>query len=346
MMKRTILLLILIILCFSALFSCQEEIQKDTASATSDTILSNSEHSEIVSNNSMPNSVDESTVTDESDNDTSVESSDVSDETSDDVSDDSSDDNSSTDDKNLVPEKNIIANPLLFLDTSDYFRDKAYITCAFNKEGIYTTYEFPYNDKHLLDYIEQYGVTVESSIIDTSKTFTFYDKNGKSFDTACGEITCYGEIIIGEVHVCADIQADIPTDSRRFLGTYSGVDIFPEELEYGDNSVTVDLDCDGDNEIIRWTFEKDEEYSSEDNYYYYTLEAVVDGKTVSISDNYDWAPTKRRDFEIFIADVDMDGNYEVIEYVRAASRFNNVFIHEIENDKCELVHYYTLTPEP
>ena len=327
-MKRTILLLISIILCFSVLFSCQEEQQNDTsildnASATSNTIISDSGYSETVINNSLPNDDDESTYTD-----------------------DTSDDNSSTDDKNPVPSKNIIANPLLFLDTSDNFRDKAYIICAFNAEGIYTTYEFPYNDKHLLDYIIEYDVTVESSIIDTSKTFTFYDKNGKSFDTACGEITCYGEELLGEVHVCADIQAVIPTDSRRFLGTYSGVDIFPEALEYGDNSVTVDLNCDGDNEIIRWTFEKDEEYSSEDNYYYYTLEAVVDGKIISISDNYDWVPAKRRDFEIFIADVDMDGNYEVIEYVRAASRFNNVYIYKIENDKCELMHFYIITTEP
>ncbi len=358
-MKRLLLLVLTLLMGISmlvvSLTACDVNTDSDSTEVSS--FNTESGNSEVISENDTESDFDISgavsqtvsdesseAVTDESDNDTSVESSDVSDETSDDVS----DDNSSTDGKNPVPEKNIIANPLLFLDTSDYFRDKAYIICAFNEDGIYTTYEFPYNDKHLLDYLEdeEYGVTVESNIIETSKTFTFYDRYGSFFEADCDTIRCYSEPIICEVHVRADIQADIPTDSRRFLGTYSGVDIFPEALEYGDNSVTVDLDRDGDNEIIRWTFEKAEGDWGTNNYYYYTLEAVVGGKTVSIADNYDWVPTKRRDFEIFIADVDMDGNYEVIEYVRAASRFNNVYIYEIENDNCELVHFYTMTPEP
>ena len=226
-----------------------------------------------------------------------------------------------------APTEDIEAVPILFLDTSDHRHNQAYIICAVNENGLYTTQEFRYNDKHLLEHMHEQGVQVETNIIDTAQTFEFFDKNGEVFSTSCGEVQCYGEEILDEVHVCTKVQADIPTDSRRFLGTYSGVDIFPEALEYGDNSVIVDLDCDGDNEIIRWSFKKDEEYTSWDNYYYYTLEAVIDGKTVYISDNYDWVPTKRRDLEIFIADIDMDGNYEVIEYVKAASRFNNIYIY-------------------
>ena len=245
-----------------------------------------------------------------------------------------------------APTEDIEAVPILFLDTSDHRHNQAYIICAVNENGLYTTQEFRYNDKHLLEHMHEQGVQVETNIIDTAQTFEFFDKNGEVFSTSCGEVQCYGEEILDEVHVCTKVQADIPTDSRRFLGTYSGVDIFPEALEYGDNSVIVDLDCDGDNEIIRWSFKKDEEYTSWDNYYYYTLEAVIDGKTVYISDNYDWVPTKRRDLEIFIADIDMDGNYEVIEYVKAASRFNNIYIYNVSSDKSERLLFYTISPEP
>ena len=245
-----------------------------------------------------------------------------------------------------APTEDIEAAPILFLDTSDHRHNQAYIICAVNENGLYTTQEFRYNDKHLLEHMHEQGVQVETNIIDTAQTFEFFDKNGEVFSTSCGEVQCYGEEILDEVHVCTKVQADIPTDSRRFWGTYSGVDIFPEALEYGDNSVMVDLDCDGDNEIIRWSFKKDEEYLSEDNYYYYTLEAVIDGKTVYISDNYDWVPTKRRDLEIFIADIDIDGNYEVIEYVKAASRFNNIFIYNVSSDKSERLLFYTISPEP
>ncbi len=246
-----------------------------------------------------------------------------------------------------APEKNIIANPLLFWDTTDYRPGQAYIIGAFNKDGFHTTREFPYNDRHLNDYIEDVdGETVETNIIDTSKTLTFYDRYGSFFEADCGKIRCYSETIIGEAHICADVESDIPIDSRRFLGTYNGVDIFPESIEYNGNSITVDLDCDGDDETIRWSFEKDDGVYSDRDYYYYTLEAVVDGKKVAISDNKDWIPLEKGDFEVFIADVDMDGNYEVLVYEKGTSIFSDILIYDVSAKESELLHYYTIHPMP
>ena len=258
----------------------------------------------------------------------------------------SSDDISSVDPENSVPSENISAFPILFLDTSDYLNDQAYIICAVNEDGFHTTHEFRYNEKHLLDHIDEQGLTVDTNLIDTEKAFTLRDKDGKTFDADIGKIRCYGEEIIGEVHVCAEIQGNLPTENKRFIGTYSGIDIFPDKSEYGDNSLTVDLDCDGDNEIIRWSFSKADDYRTDDDFYYYSLEAVVDGKTVKIFDNYDWTPIKKDDLEIFIADVDMDGDFEVIEYVAVADVFNNVDIYDVGTDGCEPLHFYTMTPEP
>ncbi len=259
----------------------------------------------------------------------------------------SSDDMPSVHPENSVPTEDIEAIPILFLDTSDHRNTQAYIICAVNEDGFHSTHEFRYNEKHLLDHIDEQGVTVNTNIIDTEKTVTLRDKDGKTFDVDVGSIRCYGEQIIGEVHVCAEIQGDVPTESKRFIGTYSGIDIFPDKLEHGDNSLTVDLDCDGDNEVISWSFTKADDYrEDEGNYYYYSLEAIIDGKTVEISDNYDWTPIKKDNLEIFIADVDMDGDFEVIEYVTVADAFNNVDIYNVSADGSEPLHLYTITPEP
>lgn len=246
-----------------------------------------------------------------------------------------------------APEKNIIANPLLFWDTTDYRPDQAYIIGAFNKDGFHTTREFPYNDRHLNDYIEEVdGETVETNIIDTSKTLRFYDRYGSFFEADCGKIRCYSETIISEAHICADVKSDIPIDSQRFLGTYNGVDIFPESIEYSGNSITVDLDCDGDNEVVEWQFEDAYgEYSGGD-YYHYSLTAVIDGKTVGISDNYDWLPLEKGDFEVFIADVDMDGKFEIIVYEKATSMFSDVYIYDVSAKGTELAYVYTISPMP
>ncbi len=246
-----------------------------------------------------------------------------------------------------VPEKNIVASPLLFWDTTDNRSDQAYIIGAFNKDGFHTTREFPYNDRHLNDYIEEVdGETVETNIIDTSKTLRFYDRNGSFFEADCGKIRCYSEAIIGEAHICADVKSDIPIDSQRFLGTYNGVDIFPESIEYSGNSITVDLDCDGDNEVVKWQFEDAYgEYSGGD-YYHYSLTAVIDGKTVGISDNYDWLPLEKGDFEVFIADVDMDGKFEIIVYEKGTSIFSNILIYDVSSKGTELIHGYTISPMP
>lgn len=342
-MKRNTLLLIMIAI-ITIFTACQDDYRENTTSSVTDVAENYSDTDEELSMTvSLATS---STVIDDNSSEASDDSySEMSDDSYSEES-DSYESESSLESSYPSLDENISAYPLLFIDTTDWMSDKAYVIGAFNELVLYSTHEFSYNGKHLLEYMDEYGSVVESNIIDTSKDFAFRDKHGNAFNADCGQLSCYGEEIIEEVHVCVDVTTDIPTDSRRFLGTYSGVDIFPEALEYGDNSVTTDLDCDGDNEIIRWSFEKDEERSGDDSYYFYTLEAVIDGKTVFVSDNYDWVSTKRSDFEIFIADVDMDGNYEVIVYIKAASRFNNIFIYKVISDKCELIHSYAITPEP
>lgn len=333
-MKRFTLIIVFVIAIMLILLSCQSNVEESAVisnegSGESSMILSSSEVSE---NDESVHS--ELNVESDCENGSAVES------------ESSTQNENSDEDSNESPNKNSPTYPLLFIDTTDNISDKAYIICAFNEEGAYATNEFLYSDKNLGDYIEAQGVIVESDIIDTSNSITFYDKNGISFDSYCGKISCYGEPIIYETHVCADVNSDMPSSGLRFWGTYSELDIYPDEIEYGENSIVVDLDSDGAEDIIRWSFYPAEDDWREEEYYRYTLESVIDGKTIAISDNREWLPLKKTDFEVFVADIDLDGVFEVLVYEKAVSRFNNIFIYDIGSDKSEVLHFYTISPEP
>ena len=73
---------------------------------------------------------------------------------------------------------------------------------------------------------------------------------------------------------------------------------------------------------------------------------VVNGKTVKISDNKDWVPLEKGDFEVFIADVDMDGKFEIIVYEKGTSIFSNILIYDVSSKESELIHSYTISPMP
>jgi|GEM_PF-1019084 len=329
MIKKTTVFILFSLLSLCLLFSC---VSQENVSNTSGIYSEQDNSSSLVDSEST---IDISTV--------SIDASEPSHESGD----CSEAYESSNTENSDVPTENIEAIPILFLDTTDHRFNQAYVICAVNDNGLHTTHEFRYNEKHLLDHIDEQGLFVDTNIIDASRTVAFYDKSGKAFNTTCGKIRCYGEEIIAEVHVCAEIGGNIPTESKRFIGVYDGVDIFPETLKYSDNSVTVDLDCDGDNEVISWSFTKAEEYrEDEGDYYYYSLEAIIDGKTVKVSDNYEWTPLKKSDYEIFIADIDMDGNFEIVEYVKVANTYNNVIIYDVNEKEAEMLHFYTISPEP
>ena len=237
----------------------------------------------------------------------------------------------------------INAYPLLLIDTTDMRNDKAYLLCGFNEEGIVSAYDFSYNGKELLDYLEIQGEKVETRIIDTSKNLLFKNSEGNNINADMSYIYCYGEPIIEEVHVCPEIVSDSIVSGERYLGTYADVNIFPDTIRYTENSVTVDIDSDGKDEIIRWEFSPAKD---RDGYFHYSVSVEVNGKNIALCDNLQWKPLEKKDLEIFVADIDMNDCFEILVYSKLDSIFNGVNIYSIDESGSELIHFYTITPEP
>lgn len=333
-MRRVLFIILTALVVFAG---CAEQITSVSHVYTGGT---SSEYSSALS-------IEETSSEYSSTSDSEYSSTSDSEETSTENSETPNSDDSSYESSFQIIDSNVVTYPLLFIDTTDTTNnDKAYVLCAFNEDRIYSTHEFLYNGKRLSDFVFEYDMLVESNIIDTEKDFVFYDNRGNRFETGCENLFCYGEEIINEVHVCASIKTEIKNDAKRYLGTYGNIDVFPSKIEYDKNSITVDLDANGVSDNIYWTLSPAEDEYADEGYCYYSLEATINGKKVSIADNEDWLPLAREDLEVFIADVDMDGVFEIVVYEKTVSRFNNVFIYKINEESGKLLYSYTITPEP
>ncbi len=218
---------------------------------------------------------------------------------------------------------------------------EAFIISAFNKEGLLSTRDFSYNDGNLMDYMYDYGTMVVTDAIDTSKQIEFSDSLGNKFESCCGVVKCCGEPLDDNVHVRVEVASNIPIDGKRFLGTYSEIDIFPDSMNYGDASINVDLDCDGVRETVFWEFQPAGEPYNEG--YYYSVKIKNNLSTYSLK-SYQAYPLQKDDFEVFVVDIDMNGDFEVLVYTKEADLFSIVEVFDFGNEDC--VFSYVLVPFP
>ncbi len=234
------------------------------------------------------------------------------------------------------------AYPLLFIDASSNNMN-AYVLCGFAHGKMYSTEDYLYNGRKLSEYIREQDVAVSSNILDRNKTLSFCDVNGKRFETATDGLRCTGRMIDETVEVQAELR-QIPNQKSCYLGTYSGIPIFPESINYGNRSISVDLNTDGNLDAISWEFvPADPELYGE--HFHYTVTATIGTQAYTIESNSQ-LPCKEEDVQIFVADVDLDGNYELIIYSKGMSRFRTISIYQLCADSVNLLLCYIINPEP
>lgn len=232
--------------------------------------------------------------------------------------------------------------PLLFVDTSSE-NTNAYVLCGFAPGRMYSTEDYLYNGRKLSEYIREQDVAVSSNILDRNKTLSFCDVNGKRFETATDGLRCTGRMIDETVEVQAKLS-QIPNQKSCYLGTYCGIPIFPESITYGNRSISADLNTDGNPDTIFWEFAPaDPDLYGE--HFHYTVTATIGTQAYTIESNSQ-LPCKEEDVQIFVADVDLDGNYELIIYSKGMSRFRTISIYQLGTDSVNQLLYYIINPEP
>lgn len=233
--------------------------------------------------------------------------------------------------------------PILFLDETNGL-DQAYVLCAFEDGQLRSAEEYRYNGQELSEYLRLQAAEVDTDMVDLHENFTFSDSSGSLFQANIERITCTGRMIDETVEVRATMAHTVQFTGRWFLGTYCNVDIFPDDIVREENSISVDLDSDGVRDKVVWTFAPaDAELYGE----HYTCSITIEQNGVVYDiGNIGHLPIKEDDFALFIADVTLDGSYELIVYTRGMSKFGAVRILQFNAGAYTTLMEYIIDPEP
>lgn len=232
--------------------------------------------------------------------------------------------------------------PILFIDKTN-FLDQAYVLCSFNDGVQYSVDDYQYNGKDLSSYQFNTVSNVHSSIFVPSPC-VFVDNSGRLHDVKGKQIICSGEgrIIDEIVEVRVELEKNIG-ECRWLLGTYSQIDIFPKAISFEGQKIVVDLDLDGDLETVHWTFIPAELYGKE--YYYYDLQITKENQQYNLAVERS-TPVKSDEFAVFIADVNLDTQFEVIFYRKYTGRFGVVDIYQYDGENYTSIFQYALDSAP
>lgn len=244
--------------------------------------------------------------------------------------------------------------PLLFT-YAKYDKYSTYLIGAGNNGEFYIADRFAYNGKSL--YIpreEIYGCDYQkgpynTKILDTERPVVFTDFGGSTVKTTVTGLNSDFMSIIEFLQMKPQLEQQLPETSRFYLGTYEGVEMFPRDAACIDNYIQVDLDGDGTEDLVYLALFEDH-YGEEPNfdyagyYYAYKLNITRNGKTYTFLPYASYDRAAQGDTRVFVADVDQDGEYEVLMYRMTYHRFDGLTIYDFNGQQYEK-EYYTISPQ-
>lgn len=247
--------------------------------------------------------------------------------------------------------------PLVFVDTAKNAQ-VGYLLCGGNEGEFYIADRFKFNGKSLywVSDPEYNGVDYQkgpysTEILDLNKQLVFRDFKGNSVSTKVQQLTGEYINIITFLQLRTGLDKALPTDSRLWFGTYEGVEMFPEDAVYTDDGIIVDLDGDGNDDQIKLELTQDPDSYTEDPFtgytgYYYSYEFNVtrNGRTFRFKPFTPEIGVAPDDIAIYVADVDLDGEYEIIEFMYYHKRFGGISIYDFNGATYDKL-YYSIAPQ-
>ena len=233
--------------------------------------------------------------------------------------------------------------PILFVDTTND-APQAYILCAYSSGNLLSPEDYTYSDKPLAEYLRAQNEPVSSKIINTDKMISFYDVRGQQHKTNITQVSCSGRIIDESVEVRATLEKS-PEKQGLFWGTYAELDLLPQNIIFSDRSISVDLDSDGELDTISWIFTSADSQEYGENYYFYEIMVTAGAKAYSL-EGPGHLPCTLEDFSIYVADLDMNGTFELLVYSKGLSRFRYINAYQLDKDKICNLFSYVIDPEP
>lgn len=242
--------------------------------------------------------------------------------------------------------------PLVFVDMVRQ-PQVGYLICAGNNGQVYIADRFNYNGKSLYsetgniwDPVDYEKGPYTTEILDLNKTMIFRDFNGRSISANLGQMTGSFNMVYPFLKIKTQIGVKLPEDSRFWFGTYEGVEMFPEDSVYTENGFIMDLDGDGITDQAEIVLTEVPDSYTEDPFtgytgYYYDYEVHIrrNGRTFRFLPFASWVDVAPDDLAVFAADVDFDGEYEIVEFMFYHKRFGGITIYDFNGETYDELYY-------
>lgn len=203
--------------------------------------------------------------------------------------------------------------------------------------------EYRYGEKTLRHFKGQDDLLNQTTIVDLSRTIKLVGRLGNTVEVQPSSMSCTERMLDETLEFTVAFGSPWTDENGIYLGTYSDIDIFPKEITYQEESIQVDLDGNGQMDSIDWSF------SPTTTYYEVKLDYVVsvtrNGETYPlVEDNY--IPLEKEDLAIFVADLNQDGEFEILVYARGMSKFGYLAAYTFSNNQYSIMIEHTVLCQP
>lgn len=229
--------------------------------------------------------------------------------------------------------------PLLFIETEIY-KDRAYVLGA-GKDGVfYYADQFKYNGKSLYNENIYDGRMMlenepaESPIMEEQCILQFQNPYGECFTTTHQGLTTDGEASVEYIYVFTQLPKNTVQADGLYLGSYEEANMFPQHAEYSKQCVVCDLDGNGVRDTIMWELFENRLFEFAPlNYsdYLYDYQVTIEQNgTVYTIENDRGQTVLKHGMAVFVADVDQNGDFEVIIYERDGLNPRVIMIYDFD----------------
>lgn len=229
--------------------------------------------------------------------------------------------------------------PLLFIVT-DIYMDRAYLLTAGKDGNVYLAEQFKYDGKPLYsDFLYEGRMMLKDEpattpIMEEDRKLFFLNSHGESFTSDHQGVTTTGMRGVYYIFAHVHLPEDTVLTDRLYIGSYADAYMFPENATYEDNRIIADLDRNGVQDQITWEMRKNKPFdfplaNYSDYLYDYTVSIERNGATYTII-NAPGDTVGKDDMQVFVADADQDGEFEVIVFEKVNLNFTSVMLYDFD----------------
>lgn len=227
------------------------------------------------------------------------------------------------------------------LDSQQSINDAPYVIATFSDNKYVPIDQYLFNDNSISYYIGKDPEKVYTDVIDSGDQMSFYDTKGEKINATCLQAFCFGEVIQDQADLRLEISPDKKGD-KRYIGIDHSIQPYPRKVTYGNDCIIADFDGDGKKDDISWSFTQNEPSNAAKEV---SVTAYIQIGDISQTITCD-SLSAREEFDLFVADVDNDNQFEFIIYEKNIAKSSSLTVYKIFDKSVDKLFTYVFSVGP